>query len=168
MLLLLQIAAFCQLLFLPGLLILQALRYRPAPALALLLTVPLSGLFNYLMVLLLYPAGLFTREAVLSVFLLETGLLIGTVYRNWKPLRPAPLHLPPLQAAALLLAGITILIQLGFAIRNTGSIFLTWDSLLSWNRWATAWADGTFQAQRTSGYPQLIPCNWAVAYKLIG
>ena len=168
MLLLLQIAAFCQLLFLPGLLILQALRYRPAPALALLLAVPLSGLFNYLMVLLLYPAGLFTREAVLSVFLLETGLLIGTVYRNWKPLRPAPLHLPPLQAAALLLAGITILIQLGFAIRNTGSIFLTWDSLLSWNRWATAWADGTFQAQRTSGYPQLIPCNWAVAYKLIG
>ena len=53
MLLLLQIAAFCQLLFLPGLLILQALRYRPAPALALLLAVPLSGLFNYLMVLLL-------------------------------------------------------------------------------------------------------------------
>ena len=77
MLLFLQIAAFCQLLFLPGLLILRALRYHPAPGTALLLSVPLSGLFNYLLTLLLYPAGLFTRGIVLSVFILETGLLLA-------------------------------------------------------------------------------------------
>lgn len=169
MLLFLQIVAFCQLLFLPGLLILRALRYHPAPGTALLLSVPLSGLFNYLLTLLLYPAGLFTRGIVLSVFILETGLLLAAVIRDRKPFPPpVPLHLPPLRAAALILAGTTILIQLGFAVRNTGSIFLSWDSVLSWNRWATAWADGTFQAQRTFGYPQLIPCNWAVAYKIIG
>ena len=49
MLLLLQVAAFCQLFFLPGLLIMYLLRFRPDPLFLPPLAFSLSGVFNYVL-----------------------------------------------------------------------------------------------------------------------
>lgn len=52
-------------------------------------------------------------------------------------------------------------------IGNLGSVFDTWDAVVSWNRWALDWASG--QIPSDSGlYPQLIPANWSFAYVFTG
>lgn len=176
MLLLLQFAAFCQLFFLPGFLILRMLRCPASPLTVFPLTFVLSGLFNYAFVLLLSAFGVFHEIPMFPLLLAETGLLICFLIRDFRE-RKRPewledLPIPPgtstLEKAAFFLAAGVLLIQLGIAVRSFGSIFLSWDSVLSWNRWAVAWAEGRFSEQRTFGYPQLVPCNWAVAYRIIG
>lgn len=177
MLLLLQVAAFCQLFFLPGLLIMYLLRFRPDPLFLPPLAFSLSGVFNYVLVMLLSVAGIFCREAMLTLLIAECGLLGVFLCRNG--LRPCGGRMREelrsflreggrIRNVLFLLAAGVLVWQILVAVRSFGSIFLSWDSVLSWNRWAAAWADGTFLEQRTNGYPQLVPCNWAVAYQIIG
>ena len=63
------------------------------------------------------------------------------------------------------------LIPLWWVIRifadNLGTVFNTWDAVVSWNTWATQWASNNLP-QHTWRYPQLIPTNWALIYVLIG
>ena len=82
MLLLLQVAAFCQLFFLPGLLIMYLLRFRPDPLFLPPLAFSLSGVFNYVLVMLLSVAGIFCREAMLTLLIAECGLLGVFLCRN--------------------------------------------------------------------------------------
>ena len=74
---LLQLLALLQF-FLPGCLFLRLLNLRRNLLRTALLSFALSGLFNYAIILLLYPFGLFTREAVLILLLLEFILLYLT------------------------------------------------------------------------------------------
>ena len=46
-------------------------------------------------------------------------------------------------------------------------MFTQWDSVVSWNRWATEWFSGEFPSN-TSRYAQLIPTNFAVSYAILG
>jgi hypothetical protein len=50
---------------------------------------------------------------------------------------------------------------------NLGQIFNTWDAVLSWNKWATQWAQGILP-RGTEDYPQLFTANWAMIYSFIG
>lgn len=50
---------------------------------------------------------------------------------------------------------------------NLDSIFTQWDSIISWNRWATEWYSGNFPI-KTNRYAQLIPTNFAVSYAFLG
>ena len=70
-----------------------------------------------------------------------------------------------LASTALGLLGVAWVINL--ILRNLGGVFNTWDAILSWNRWATAWASGVLPAD-TGYYPQLLPANWSLTYVLIG
>ncbi len=49
---------------------------------------------------------------------------------------------------------------------NFGTVFTTWDAVLSWNHWATIWSQGTIPSG-TQFYPQLIPANWSLSYVLM-
>jgi hypothetical protein len=46
---------------------------------------------------------------------------------------------------------------------NLGSVFNSWDAVLSWNRWALNWADGTIPTGARN-YPQLMPMHWSLTY----
>ena len=63
------------------------------------------------------------------------------------------------------------LIPLWWVIRifvdNLGTVFNSWDAVISWNTWATQWVSNNLP-QQTWRYPQLIPTNWAFIYVLIG
>ncbi len=50
---------------------------------------------------------------------------------------------------------------------NIGTIFNTWDAIVSWNRWATEWAQNSFPVHSWR-YPQLIPANWSLSYVFMG
>lgn len=62
-------------------------------------------------------------------------------------------------------------VALGYILYNTyqttGSVFLGWDSRLSWNRWAVNLASG-IMPQGAYDYPQLIPAVWSIPYAFMG
>ena len=173
----LQLLALLQF-FLPGCLFLRVLNLQRNLLRTVLLSFLLSGLFNYAAVLLLYPAGLFTRETVLILVLLELVLLFFTKIRVTRfefSLSAVDELFAPLEGwkryfcfCFFWLAVITVGIQTVAALHGFGQIFSSWDSVLSWNRWAAAWFSGTIGEQKTFGYPQLIPCTWAMAYQILG
>ena len=147
MLLLLQVAAFCQLFFLPGLLIMYLLRLRPDPLFLPPLAFSLSGVFNYGLVMLLSVTGIFCREAMLTLLIAECELLGVFLCRNG--LRPCGGRMREelrsflreggrIRNVLFLLAAGVLVWQIFVAVRSFGSIFLSWDSVLSWNRWAAA------------------------------
>lgn len=174
---LLQLLALLQF-FLPGCLFLRLLNLRRNLLRTALLSFVLSGLFNYAIILLLYPFGLFTREAVLILLLLEFILLYLT--RNQITRSAISLtSVEELLAAEdgwkrhfcfffFCLAAAVTGIQAAAALRGFGQIFSSWDSVLSWNEWAVAWYSGEIENRQTFGYPQLIPCSWAMAYQILG
>ncbi|MEJ5202043.1 MAG: hypothetical protein WHV66_07380 [Anaerolineales bacterium] len=65
--------------------------------------------------------------------------------------------------AALALAIGSILWILQVYRLNLGTVFNSWDAILSWNRWAVAWADNQIPPD-TGYYPQLLPANWSLTY----
>lgn len=46
---------------------------------------------------------------------------------------------------------------------NLGTVFNSWDAVISWNRWAVAWAGNQIPPD-TGYYPQLLPANWSLTY----
>jgi len=67
--------------------------------------------------------------------------------------------------AALALSALLWLAQV-FA-NNLGTVFNTWDAVLSWNRWALDWAQNHLPVS-TQYYPQLLPANWSLTYVFTG
>jgi hypothetical protein len=71
---------------------------------------------------------------------------------------------------ALGAAGLAVLVMawsLLQGVRSLGSVFSGWDAVLSWNRWAVDWFQGRLPVDM-GYYPQLIPLNWALMYRLAG
>jgi hypothetical protein len=52
-------------------------------------------------------------------------------------------------------------------ITNLGTVFASWDAVLSWNPWAVTWANNSIP-QGTQLYPQLIPAVWSLSYVITG
>jgi len=50
---------------------------------------------------------------------------------------------------------------------NFGSVFNTWDAVVSWNSWAQIWAQGKIPDVQLT-YPQLLPLNLSLTYLLTG
>ncbi len=50
---------------------------------------------------------------------------------------------------------------------NLGSVFDSYDTIVSWNKWAIAWANNTLPVS-TWRYPQLLPTTWSIFYVLMG
>jgi hypothetical protein len=51
--------------------------------------------------------------------------------------------------------------------KNAGSVFNSWDSVVSWNAWAEVWAQNMVPKVHLT-YPQLLPINLSLTYILIG
>ncbi len=151
---------------------------------------------NYLAVFLLAALGLYTRPVVLGLLGLELVALAGLYWRAFlipldglaqaglertgqfmSGLLPEPepdggrafaralKGILAVGLAVMAVSSIAWVVRVG--IDNLGSVFNSWDAVLSWNRWAVDWAHnglpvGTWQ------YPQLLPANWSLIYVISG
>lgn len=74
-------------------------------------------------------------------------------------------------SATVWLAALAALAALGLftaqVFATTPGVFVAWDSVVSWNRWATEWSEQTTPIF-TMGYPQLLPTGLASLYSWFG
>ena len=192
----LGILAILQMTLLPGLLLVKAFRLKFAAIQGLVYCFGLSLIANYIAVLLLTTLSLYRQAVTLALVAVEVAALVwlyrAELQRSWKIASVSLwnrlisfLHflLPDLQSAQedrsiyQVLVGTATAIFAFFAITdlfwavrvfisNVGTVFNSWDAVLSWNRWAAEWAQNQFPS--SSGlYPQLLPANWSLTYVLM-
>ncbi len=133
--------------------------------------------------------GLLLVELILATWVYKKFLItpIGEVFsRAWNALvsfwrnllQPAPANRDDTQNILLAIKGMVTIIFAILAFSsvwwsarvfylNLGTVFNSWDAVVSWNRWAVQWVAS--QGPVGSGwYPQLIPANWSLTYALMG
>lgn len=194
----LGLLSLIQIVFLPGFLILQAIKYKANLTRVLIFSFGLSLIANYCGVLFLMVVGLYTRPIVGGIFLLElillirlysiqikTGLLtsIDHYFLSWmeslynifnsyftfikidrnNKTQAARILIAIIYSAVVALAIIAILYVIFVFIRNIGTIFGSWDAIISWNRWAVEWFHNIYPTS-VLHYPQLLPANWSISY----
>jgi hypothetical protein len=160
---------------LPGFIVLCLLRINLRSLLQkALLSLGLSQLTNYLLVLLLVKAKIF------SPFVMRTIVVVEVVAALWFVFRPRSNKQLPADAfmnehgresssyAALqTLAIASLVVPLYYFWDGLGTGFYLGDAYGSWHRWALDWFEGRFPIE-TWRYPQLMPTNWAAMYAVAG
>jgi len=177
-----------QVAFLPGYLVLCALRLAVRPVQTLVLSFALSLVLNHFLVLALVLLGCYRAGVLYAIFALEAAVFAWTA-RKWPQLTVAdvaaegdsPIFVAPLRVAGenrespherlrkpgrvplaqALIAGAACLLMIGFAahgLLHAGDIFREWDAVVSWNRWALDWAANSLP-HTTAEYPQLLPAT---------
>jgi hypothetical protein len=189
----LGILGILQITILPGLIIQKFVRFRRNLFESGLIVFGLSLIANYCLAFFLAALGLYVRGVLLALVFVEFVVLFW-LYRDglmtsldtfltsvWGALRgifdsltPRNMH----RDGAFIASLIWLALVLFFAIKgmiwvgnvffaNLGTVFSTWDAVVSWNRWATIWAAGRIPVD-SHFYPQLIPANWSITYLLLG
>lgn len=181
-----------QMIILPGLL---ALRLFPIPhrgITKLVVVISTSLIINHFLVILLTLTHLYTPLSLWLIICIECAALI---YINRKRLLVSlealaekiilriksiswlsisdsiPTHTFQLMGYVLFLVFFAFAISdIAWMVRlfanNIGTVFNTWDAVVSWNRWAVGWSLGQFPTD-ASYYPQLLPANWSLSYVLL-
>jgi len=170
----LGILSLLQIWFLPGFALLcwQPYRLRLPQAFVLVLLASLT--VNFAVVWGLVLLGLYDRWAIIFVVCIEALAISAALIR--KPKDFADLGETGSETIAtpclgnLVFSGaiaVALVIFAYFFLREVGEIHHRCDAITSWNRWATAWADGHFP-KHTWGYPQLLPMMWSITHVMIG
>lgn len=155
-----------QMALLPGLLLLAVTRFRATLIQLLAVSFALSFAANYAIVTLLVAAGSYTRPVVMTVIAAEAMALWFLRRRIEVERTEWPEHPSLAMIVALVLAAESVLWAGIIWLRSLGTVFTTWDAVVSWNRWALVFAGGSMPAD-IQYYPQLIPANWSLSYLLI-
>jgi hypothetical protein len=194
---LLGLLGFCQIVFLPGALLLRGLKFRGGLLQTLAYIFAASLILNFFGVLLLALLGLYRQWVVLTVIAVEAVALAwllrtfwlrplgGAIEAGWAALLGWLRSLIPqivgetenrtvinaLRALMLLVFGLLALDSILWMVRvfqlNLGTVFNTWDAVVSWNQWAVTWAQNRIPTD-TVYYPQLLPANWSLTYVAMG
>ncbi len=192
----LGILAILQVTLLPGLVLVKAFRLKLGTIQGMAYCFGLSLIANYAAVLLLTTLGLYRQAMALALVAAEIAgglwLYRGEMLQSWKVTGVSLwnrlislLHylLPDLKSVEEdrsiyeVLVGTLTAVFAFFAITdlfwavmvfisNVGTVFNSWDAVLSWNRWATEWAQNRFPSG-VGLYPQLLPANWSLTYVLM-
>jgi len=192
----LGVLSVLQISVLPGMLIWRFYRADKAGMATIGIVLGLSLVANYLLVFLLASLGLYRSAVVYMVFAAEAAALtvvfrrelrspVGGVLRilgerTWGSYLRARSGMTEAAAAgplqlglwllrlALAVAGASVLFCYAFLfVDDLGKIFDRWDVVVSWNRWAVDWSANRLPSY-TWHYPQLLPANWSVSYRMIG
>ncbi|MGN6368458.1 MAG: hypothetical protein ACTHN5_09375 [Phycisphaerae bacterium] len=179
--------ALVQMAFLPGHIVMRALRFRRPVLETLLLSFALSGLINFFLTILFVLCHVYTKHKYWAFVGLEAALWFYLGWRNSRETRnelrsgssPDFLtkavegwrELVPVERAIVLLAaglGIFALVDTYRQAIELGpdGAFVIWDAVFSWNRWATNWASGIMPVH-TFHYPQLMTSNVSIPYVLM-
>lgn len=192
----LGILGVCQVLFFPGILIKRFINLPNNIFISLASIIGLSLISNFLIVFLFTSLGVFVQWLVIFMVVTEMATIIF-LYRKelrhinlgfiinsiWNSISKTIQSLFPVydnneknfikvfQSGIMLISFVVAIIAIEWMSRsfryNLGEVFNTWDAVVSWNRWAVDWASNQLPL-RTQDYPQLIPANWALIYKLMG
>ncbi len=165
-----SIISFFQLTFIPGYILLKFIGFKKTGiAGTALYSFALSLIINYLLVLHLTLAGIYTPLASYLILGIEMVLIIYLVLKKKLKVtgelyisintdfRSFPKNIIPI-TALIAVAG-----SLYFFFSSCGDVFTHWDAVFSWNRWAIDWYLNDIP-QLTYLYPQLIPANWSLSY----
>ena len=196
MLFILGILSFLQICFLPGILILKAFNVKRGLIQKLIYAFAISLIANHLLVFVITAIRIDISLTFYVILVSELLLLIkfyapsftrsigATAATKYSEVRNYLKELKIFQTEASQATLSQIISQiLGFVFvvlavssiwwafrvwyTNLDTVFTQWDSVVSWNRWATEWFSGEFPSN-TSRYAQLIPTNFAVSYAILG
>ena len=180
-----------QILLFPGLLIVQFRKRHKYFLVELGITIALSLIFNLFAVLLFISLHIYTYVTLIALLCVEFILLVlffrGKLFQSFwtnfllilEPYKEKFIDffkikgdIRPIQIIQLIIRIAVfgaacyslIFVFIGF-INNIGSVFNSWDAIVSYNRWATEWSKGLFPTGACE-YPQLLPINWSITYVL--
>jgi hypothetical protein len=188
----LGILGVLQMTSIPGLIIYKFLRLRGKILDKVLIIFSFSLIFNYCLIFLLSILGIYIKIILIVLVLGELITLIWLYSSNlrqpiknsleavWDGINDFVGFLIPkrpngdssslyylLDVLFLLLSIKNIIWAFNLFIHNLGTVFSSWDAVVSWNQWAIAWAASQVPMY-TRFYPQLIPANWSITYVLLG
>ena len=196
MILFLGLLSLVQITFLPGAIAVRFFKTKTMGAIErLVFYFALSVIVNFMGVIILTGLGLYEQSLVLLIFIVELSVFIW-VYRHIWTAGLEKLSDPLLRAMRevfgflsqagqrseerwqiLLRTILYIVLGLGalssliwisnVLLANRLTVFSVWDSVVSWNQWATDWAHNQIP-DLTRRYGQLIPANWSLSYVFIG
>lgn len=178
---LLGLLSILQAVFLPGFVVLRALRLNEGRIRTAVLALPISLLANHLFTLLTLTLRVYGRPAFVVLIAAEAAALAWQA--RGAPDRPAApdLHrvrqrwaLAGASPAARWIMRASLVSALAAAAwwavlawRDVGAVFSAWDTVVSYNRWALDWAGGRLPRE-TWTYPQVWPSTIALTYTIIG
>jgi hypothetical protein len=187
----LGILGILQITFLPGLIVLRLFNLRTNLLDKALIIFGTSLIVNYCAVFLLSLLGIYSRITLGSLVLAELITILWmyrkdlvTPFRNilegmqdgiydvsnlFFPRRQSSISVFYYFIVILLLlaSARSILWTVNLFIQNLGTVFSTWDAVVSWNSWANTWALSQIPLS-SDLYPQLVPANWSITYVLLG
>ncbi len=168
-LLILGFFSLCQSIFLPGYLAKRLLRIETNSWLQTIIYVfALSLLTNYMIVVGLYFAGLYTTFAMKLLIVVECFALILVIRQNRKnSTMIAATNTEKISPPLLLIPSLAFVLWFTWLlISSFGSSFTYGDDAGLWDLWATEWAR-SIPHSLTYEYPQLLPGNWSISYLLL-
>ena len=185
------ILSLIQLFLLPGMIVIKYLKIDGFWK-NLLIVIGVSPFLNYVFVFITTWLGIYTRTTTFILFTIEIIFFIyyyfpaitqaigkreynkkvSTFFNSYLRTddnQPAQrlFFINTLQLSAFILAlgGVLLYIK-SFAFPQNAT-FVSYDAVVSWNRWALDWYHNQFPTL-TYNYPQLIPTNWSIIYQFIG
>lgn len=192
---LLGILAIFQMLLLPGLVFVSLYKPNGSFFYKTSVTVAISMLFNATVNYFLSLLNIYVRSVIFGLIIIEVLLLVWVNRKSLKSTmddlftkirayfsnisqKIIDLFRTDLNSSTLVVirSGI-IVIFAGFAFslvfwflkrltNNIGTVFNTWDAVMSWNTWAITWARGLMPNVQLT-YPQLLPLNLSLTYLLM-
>lgn len=192
---LLGILAIFQMLLLPGLIFVSLYKPNGGFFYRTSVTVAISMLFNTTVNYFLSLLNIYVRNVIFGLIILEVLLLVWVNRKSFKQTlddifvkingyflniaqKISDLFSSDLNSSTLVVVrSVNIVIFGGFAIslvfwflkrltNNIGTVFNTWDAVMSWNTWAITWARGLMPNVQLT-YPQLLPLNLSLTYLLM-
>lgn len=175
--------AILQLTFMPGYLALSCFKLKLPVIRLISLSFALSLLINYVIAGLLTIIHVYTPAVIWPILLLETIALIYALWPSsnswqslswqcsqikcfWQDLNNGR-SLDKFIRLGLFFISLFILLGLIYqCLTQFGEIFTAWDPVMSYNVWASQWADNQLPVY-TWHYPQLIPANWSMTYVIM-
>lgn len=180
-----------QIFLLPGVIFNTFIKRESGVFYRLCFIIAFSMLFNFLYIFSLVMLHLYVYYAILIIILIEIAIIL-LLYRKlfFQPLKKigvsvytkikttvehyfacgprknlARTLLFILKSIALLLALSSVCWIIVEFVKQIGSVFGYWDSVISYNRWASEWSKGLIPTGATE-YPQLLTINWSLTYVL--
>lgn len=187
--------SLAQILFLPGLLTLSAIRYKEtSPVYYFILAFALSGFINYCLVFLLSFLGIYTRFSMILILIGEGIIFFALYYKKIIALyqRRASIECSfdtwnhriikfftacrksftakqwlsvVVKTGVYIFAIFAIVSELSVSLNQINSVFDQGDALMSWSKWAAIWATVGYP-ENAAHWPQLLPIHISIPYIL--
>ena len=187
----LGILSFAQLVVVPGFIVSRSMKLRGLIN-YILFVMPVSLIANYIFVFSATSLGIYNQKIVLLFFVAEFVCIIYLIRQTLNKNLGEILNLQGIASffkeylssrkrvptwfnqvnnlICITVLGLAVYQLINYVViyaSQINAVFLDWDAVISWDRWAVAWYHGNFPSL-TWHYPQLLPTNWSLSYQFMG